>query len=454
MTRRIITAILRLALRVFFRHIEVAGAERVPLDSPVIFVLNHPNGLVDPVFLLCLAPRSVSFLAKAPLFRMPLVSQLVRALDSLPVYRKQDKGSDPSRNRETFDSARALLARGGTIAICPEGVSHNDTQLKPLKTGAARIALGAASAGAGLEVKIVPAGLYYTAKKSFRSAALLCFGKPLAVERVTLEDDGDPPRDAVQSLSNRIRDALLEITLNVEHAEPLQLIERAERIYSAEERSTGRELNLQRELMLRRRFVEGYAFHRVHQPERLARLVARLRRYEEELKQAGLDSHELAPPASTRAVVTHLLTRLCFFVLLLPFAILGTVVHYPVYRLTGFLTTRVLKAEDDVVSTFKIMGAMLLFPLTWIGVAVACYVWLGLAAALAALFIVPPSGWIAIRFSEEWENFVGGAKAVVYFIKRRWFFNRLIVERRAIREEIQSLGDEAQRMPAEAVKLS
>lgn len=454
MTRRIITAILRLALRVFFRHIEVAGIERVPLDSPVIFVLNHPNGLVDPVFLLCLAPRRVSFLAKAPLFRMLLVSQLVRALDSLPVYRRQDKGSDPARNRETFELARALLARGGTIAICPEGVSHNDTQLKPLKTGAARIALGAASAGAGLDVKIVPAGLYYTAKKSFRSAALLYFGEPLTVAPVRLEDDGDPPRDAAQALSNRIRDALLEITLNVEHAEPLQLIERAEKIYSAEERSAERELNLQRELMLRRRFVEGYAFHRVHQPERLAKLVARLRLYEEELRQAGLDPHELAPPASTRAVLTHLFTRLCFFLLLLPFAVLGTVVHYPVYRLTGFLTTSVLKAEDDVVSTFKIMGALLLFPLTWIGIAVACYLWLGWRVALAALVVVPPSGWVAIRFSEEWENFVGGAKAVSYFIKSRWFFNRLLVERRAIREEIQSLGDEAERSPIETAKLS
>jgi glycerol-3-phosphate O-acyltransferase / dihydroxyacetone phosphate acyltransferase len=454
LTRRIITAILRLTLRIFFRHIEVAGLERVPLDSPVIFVLNHPNGLVDPLFLLCLAPRNVSFLAKAPLFRMPVVSSLVRSLDSLPVYRRQDKDSDPARNRETFDMARALLARGGTIAICPEGVSHSDTRLKPLKTGAARIALGAASAGAGLDVRIVPAGLYYTAKKSFRSSALLCFGEPLAVSPVALEEDGDPPREAAQALSNRIRDALLKITLNVEHEEPLQLVSRAEKIYSAEERASGRELNLQRELMLRRRFVEGYAFHRERQPERLARLVSRLHRYEEELKQAGLDPHELSLPASTRAVVKHLCKRLFFFLLLLPFAVIGAVIHYPVYRLTGFLATGVLKVEDDVVSTFKIMGAMLLFPLTWIAVAVGAYFWLGWMGALAALVIMPPSGWVAIRFSEEWENFVGGATAVVYFIKRRWFFNRLLVERRAIREEIEALGDEAQRQPIESAEVS
>ncbi|HEX8494756.1 MAG TPA: lysophospholipid acyltransferase family protein [Pyrinomonadaceae bacterium] len=454
MTRRIITAVLRLALRVFFRHIEVAGLERVPLDRPVIFVLNHPNGLVDPVFLLCLAPRSVSFLAKAPLFRMPVISSLVRALDSLPVYRRQDKGSDPARNRETFEAACALLARGGTIAICPEGVSHNDTQLKPLKTGAARIALGAASSGAGLDVRIVPAGLYYTAKKTFRSNALLYFGEPLTVEPVVLKEDGDPPREAVHALSNRIRDALLKITLNVEHEEPLQLIDRAEKIYSAEEQSSLRAPDLKRELMLRRRFVEGYAFHRVHQPERLAALDARLRRYEEELKQAGLDPHKLSPPTSTRAVVRHLIERLAVFLLLLPLALLGTIVHYPVYWLSGFLVTGIIKAEDDVVSTFKIIAAMLLFPLTWIGVAVLCFRWLGWPIALASLFVVPVSGFVAIRFAEEWENFIGGAKAVIYFIKRRWFFKRLLVERRVIREEIEALGNEAERSRIDAVEIS
>jgi 1-acyl-sn-glycerol-3-phosphate acyltransferase len=443
LTRRIITAVLRIALRVFFRHIEVAGEERVPLTSPVIFVLNHPNGLVDPVFLLCLAPRRVSFLAKAPLFRMPVINFLVRALDSLPVYRRQDEGSDPARNRETFKAARELLARGGTIAICPEGVSHNDTQLKPLKSGAARIALGAASAGAGLDVRVVPAGLYYTAKKTFRSAALLCFGEPIRVEPVALTQGGDPPREAVQALSDRIRDALLEITLNVEHEEPLQLISRAEKIYSAETQTLARAPDLQRQLRLRRRFVEAYAFHRVHQPERLAALINRLNRYEEELKQAGLDPVRLRPPASTRAVVTHLVERLSLFILLLPCAVIGTIVHYPAYYLSGLITTRILKAEDDVVSTFKIIGALLLFPLTWSAVGLVCYLKAGWVGALLSLLIIPVSGLVAIRLAEEWENFIGGAKAILYFVKRRWFFNRLIVERRAIREEIQALGDEA-----------
>src|SRR5947209_18917368 len=119
--RTLVRAVFGLVLRVFFRRIEVSGSAHVPARGPVMFVLNHPNGLVDPAFLLCFAPRRVSFLAKSPLFRMPVIGSLVRALDSIPVYRRQDEGADTSRNRETFGRSAALLRRGGTLAICPEG---------------------------------------------------------------------------------------------------------------------------------------------------------------------------------------------------------------------------------------------------------------------------------------------------------------------------------------------
>ena len=202
MTRRIIVAILRLAMRVYFRRVEVVGLEHVPLKSPVIFVLNHPNALVDPAFLLSLAPRRVSFLAKAPLFRMPILSFFVRAMDCLPVYRRQDEGDDVSKNLETFVAARRLLARGGTIGICPEGVSHDEPRLRPIKTGAARIAIAAVSTGEVSDLKIVPAGLYYTSKTKFRSEVLLYFGKPLEVKPVQLEADGSPPRAEVRELAH------------------------------------------------------------------------------------------------------------------------------------------------------------------------------------------------------------------------------------------------------------
>src|SRR5213592_2828863 len=196
MFRRIICSILKIALRVYFRRIEVAGLEHVPRESPVIFVLNHPNALVDPAFLLCYAPRPVSFLAKAPLFRMPVIGWFARGFDSIPVYRREDNFS-PAQNRETFARARETLARGGSIAIFPEGTTHSDPRLKTLKTGAARIALGASLP----RVVIIPTGLFYTAKQTFRSAAVMYFGEPLECGGVAAALDGEPPHNAVDALT-------------------------------------------------------------------------------------------------------------------------------------------------------------------------------------------------------------------------------------------------------------
>ena len=92
MIRRLIVGLVKLALRIYFRRIEVTGLEHVPLETPVIFVLNHPNALVDPAFLLCLAPRPVSFLAKAPLFKIPLLGFLVRGSIRFPFIDARTKG--------------------------------------------------------------------------------------------------------------------------------------------------------------------------------------------------------------------------------------------------------------------------------------------------------------------------------------------------------------------------
>jgi glycerol-3-phosphate O-acyltransferase/dihydroxyacetone phosphate acyltransferase len=481
--RRAIKVVLRFALRVFFRRIEVVGRRRVPRDGACLFVLNHPNGLVDPAFLLAYAPRRVSFLAKSPLFRTPVVGFFVRALDSIPVYRKQDEGEDTaSRNRDTFERAASLLRRGGTIAICPEGASHNEPDMLPLKSGAARIALGAVSAataklrplkdevaavrpslhsaslrrhpsdasdGVALDLKIVPVGLYYTAKTTFRSGALLYFGEPIAVEPVEPGRDGEPPREAVRLLSDRIGEALRSLTLNADRHEALAMVARAERIFSSVDEE-GEGPSLERELLRRRRFVEAYAFHRRHSPARLEELERRITQYEEELRQAGLDDPRQLSPAtvSEYARAPTLVVRVALFLLLLPVAVAGAVLHYPAYTLAGLLATRFAREYDDVLSTFKIAAALLLFPLTWIALACVLYLFAGWWGVVAALACAPLAGRVALRTREEFDRFVAGTRATLFFVRERSFFRRLLEERRRIRREILALGDEAERAAA------
>jgi glycerol-3-phosphate O-acyltransferase / dihydroxyacetone phosphate acyltransferase len=425
--RRFVTPILRLIANTFFRRIEIVGWEKVP-RGPVIFAVNHPNGLIDPLFLLCFVPRPVSFLAKAPLFRMPLIGWFARSIDSIPVYRTQDNYAT-SQNRETFAAARALLIRGGAIAIFPEGTTHSEPRLKELKTGAARIALGCSAAECP-DIAIVPTAIFYTAKHSFRSDALLYFGDGIAVAPVDVDENGEPPRDAVSALTDRIEDSLAALTLQADSREALDLIGRAERIMSL-----GR-VHLPEQLEMRRRFIAGYTRLRERDPARLAQLQSRFERFEAELGDANLQPETLPRPSVRGSVKT-----IAMLLITLPIALIGAVIHYPTYRLIRFLATQ-LTHEEELVATIKAVGGLALYPLTYIacGVVVAWRsTWeYGLITAL----VLPLLGYIALQFFEQLDDVIGRTRALTWRIARRSAFERLMRTRGELRDEIVALAEE------------
>ncbi|MBK5098218.1 MAG: 1-acyl-sn-glycerol-3-phosphate acyltransferase, partial [Gemmatimonadetes bacterium] len=138
--------IARAAARIYYR-IRVEG-EAPPQTVPVLFVANHPNSLIDPVLVAAAADRPLRFLAKAPLFEERLVGPLMRASGSIPVYRRQDDPELMDRNASVFEAVHSALAEGAAVGIFPEGLSHSEPSLVRLRTGAARIALGAADRAA------------------------------------------------------------------------------------------------------------------------------------------------------------------------------------------------------------------------------------------------------------------------------------------------------------------
>ena len=254
--RRLIHAIVSIALRLFFRRIETVNASEVPYKDGLIFVMNHPNGLIDPSLVFVALPRKVSFLAKSTLFKMPVISWILRLVEALPVYRRID-AADVSKNLKTFEASHELLRRGGAIALFPEGVSHNSPKLLPIKTGAARIALGALSLGTDFEpikLSIVPVGLYYTNKTTFRSEALLHFGKPFFVEPAEIDENGELSREAVKSLTMTIEDSLREVTLNAESEAEIETANEAANLFL----SATETVDLEETLSARFEFVRDY----------------------------------------------------------------------------------------------------------------------------------------------------------------------------------------------------
>src|SRR3954469_12199847 len=436
LTQRLIHAVISVALRLFFRRIETSRASLVPAGGPLIFVLNHPNGLIDPGLVFAALPRRISFLAKSTLFRLPVIGWLLRTVEALPLYRRADAGEDVSRNLRTFVECRRLLARGRCIALFPEGFSHNAPKLMPVKTGAGRNALGAAVEG----LRIVPVGLYYTSKTSFRGEALLRFGESLDVPAVEPDEDGEPPREEVRELSARIEAALRGVTLNVETEEQLDAARKAERLFS----SVYEGLNVRLPLAERFDFLRALSaqlFARLTAAKGFEELSRRIVRHESELRRIGIAPENLSLSRHSRwYVLRHFLLRVGALLVLLPLTVVGVALHLPAY-LICVLLARLFPRHgiDEIAPTVRILAAILLMPLTWLVVAgVVFYDWRW-EAALASIPVSVVCGYVALRSLEELYDMRGWFKAMLLLVRRRKLFLRLLIERQALQDELRRM---------------
>ena len=96
-------------LKAFYRLETVADPHHaLALKGPVIFVANHPNGLVDPGMILMLARRKVTFLAKAPLFKMPVIGSLVRRPGAFARWVYREEMFPTVMFRRAYDALSAL----------------------------------------------------------------------------------------------------------------------------------------------------------------------------------------------------------------------------------------------------------------------------------------------------------------------------------------------------------
>jgi 1-acyl-sn-glycerol-3-phosphate acyltransferase len=210
---RVLRLVARAACVGWFRSVEVSGLDRVRWEGPVVIVANHTGGFVDAALLAAVLPRVPRFLAMARLWKVWPARPFLRFAGAIPVQRAADGAT--AGNVGTFASAEDTLRSGGAIAIFPEGQASDEPRLLPVKTGAARIALGARARGVA-GIRVVPVGIMYEAKQRARSRAYLRVGAPLDLEAAPRELVGadEEDREAVRSLTEEIRRRLAHAALD------------------------------------------------------------------------------------------------------------------------------------------------------------------------------------------------------------------------------------------------
>lgn len=430
--------LIRALLGVFFRRVRTTGEELLPPDGPLLLVGNHPNSLLDPAVLIVATERPVLFAAKEDLFDNPGLRPILRGVGAVPIRRriaadgKVDAAaiSAPVRvdNSAAFTAMHGLLAAGGAIGIFPEGLSHDEAQLQPLRTGAARLALATPIGSAPLP--IVPVGLNYSAPKRFRSNVLVRYGPPIWIDDIRREAFAADAKAAGRALTEEIDLALRALTINAEDWDTLRVLETVRRLYQPPG------LSLEARVELARRFAAGY--EQVRDRPDVRALFDAVRQFRERLDAIDLGERDLAQDWRFRTVLARFWRRSGRALLWLPLALPGLLLHLPAALLAG-LVGRLATPRRDVVATTKLLVGLALVVATWVACAVLLWQYgtqppltLALWQVAALLPLLPLSGWAALRLVERYADARELLLSMVAYLRYRREVAALRRERRLL----------------------
>jgi 1-acyl-sn-glycerol-3-phosphate acyltransferase len=394
-----VRAVARFWLWFLFKAVDVRHPERVPAAGPILLCANHPNNFIDSLLVGRAVRRKVHYLATAALFRNPLMGRFLLACGAIPVYRKQDDPDKMDRNLDTFAACFAAFARGRLVAIYPEGTTHAEVRVQRIKTGAARIALGYEAEHPG-ELAMIPVGLSFEARKSFRGRVLVSFGEPIRPGAYLGAYREDRVK-AVDALTQDLQSAMEAQVVNVERIDDQRLLRALEELYRDELTqqvmdSRGLARRDVDPVRLSRSIADAVGHFKAADPARVEALWQRIQAYRSLLAQYRLRDEAVRArrqrlPARTKLVYSW------DAVVGLPFFGYGAVVNALPYYIPRWLARRMARKETDY-ATIRLLASIVAFPLFW-----SLETWLvarafGVRWAVAFALSLPLSGLIAYRY--------------------------------------------------------
>lgn len=419
----------RITLRIFFRRITIKNRDLLLSQGPLIVVSNHPNTLMDPVVTASFMKQEVFFLAKSSFFRPGWQAWLLHKLFMIPVYRREDVGDNASgQNTDTFEKCYEFLANKGTLMVFPEGNSFMQRRLRPLKTGTARIALGAeAQRGFNLDLKIVPVGLNYSAPSKFRSEVFVQVGAPIIVANFKIGYAEDNFK-AAQRLTEVIKEQLEALIIHTDSEEEDSLVRQVEAVYQDH---LVKELDLadtepEEKFLITKGIVQSIKYFETHDPERVHALRASLKEYLVHLENLGLRSQGLNDAPKAGQVAWGTVQTVLYLVLGFPVYLFGLLHNYLPYLLPAKVARSLTKDVEFHAPMMMTVG-MFTFPLFYAFLGWAAHAWLGLSGwgLVAYLLALPLTGFFTLHY---WHR--------VGLARRQWVFFSLFYRRSTVLQHL------------------
>jgi len=370
-------------MRLYFRDIERFGEAPAVATRGRVFVSNHSNALLDPVLVMTDAPCAISPVAKSTLWNIPGLNWLLDRAGAVPIIRKKDNpDKDASANAAVFEKIAAHISGGGNILIFPEGTSHSDSKLAPLKSGAARM-LAAATERGGVPPTFQAVALEFDAPSDFRSRCLVLWG-PVR-EFAAVPGEGE---EKIRAATAQMEDDLKELLVEGETHQDRRRIARVAELLAADtgDRSMGGWSAVGRQVELAARTL------RTVDSALIARVAEHVDAYYGELERLGFDDAQIAggPPAPLAAPLSPLRRAA-----LAPLAASG----FALYALPYFLPRWIARKSDpDATSTIKLGAALVVYPVWAAGLVAGSMMLLPPPLSFAAAAVALTSPFAALRW--------------------------------------------------------
>lgn len=381
---RVVKNIANLAVRLVYHSVEVRQQPGETSAGPQLTVSNHFGGFADALVQAYALDRVPRFIARDVIWKIPVAKQVMEFVRAIPTHKPEDKG--PAGNDQMFSSTYDALREEDLIMIFPEGITVDDPSMARIKTGAARIALGARASGVE-GIQIIPSGIHYDDKASLRSKVWVNVGAPLDLDA---EIERFAPPGTPQDASNR--DAVRALTADIEE----RLRRSAPDYVDWEEERT-----LTEAAAVALRTVPGAAADVDYGDESdLANLLSQapseakatittmLDRYTADLDAAGLSDRQMVTSQrSRRSFLGRMAWNLIVGLLLLPFAFAGLVINFLPFLILWLIGR--IKLDPAVAATVKPGAAIVLFSITWGVAGWTGFTWSGLEGVAAILLVMP-----------------------------------------------------------------
>ena len=407
--------------RIFYRKPEIQGLENIPATGPVLLAGNHVNALADAVVAQFACPRPIHPIARSGLFRSPIFRPVLRFIQAVPIKRRHP-GAPPTDNSLAFEQIYRYLENGRVILIFPEGQSHSDPSLRPLKTGLARIAQGFYER-TGRHVPVVPMGLTFTHKGRFRADVLVQFGEPLELGE---EPPSEPEAvsEQARAFTHRITRGLRQVTLNVDSWQDLLLMRLVQKFFAIRSEdgafvhADAEHESLSHRFRSLKRLDNTYRALRLSCPDEVEDLRHKLARFQRLCRRYGVRNYQLDLRYTPRVVATFLLRSLFFALTVFPLALWGAISSALPYVATRWASRLASKGRDQYDTAGMLFG-LGFFGVFW-GLQTAWVAWtFDLRWAGLYALSLPLTAGIALRVGHQRHRILEEIRIFFLFTRRR-----------------------------------